>query len=213
MPDPKLDFSSGGIICAREKMRHTPHVCRVKSQTSELTLYNKCAQANAYTPTRARSQHSQEMAAIRLAGCSRTNFGSEPLLMSRSLMCKSSGPSAKPIRSPHNPAQVQPCSLPHYLSRVPNTVRPLTANKPISKGEKYAQTSNLGGEGGEKKKRKIRKKNKLKNGAGMLWREELCCTSSIFMLYIPFPASIFTPPWKSSTDDKSVLLFCFFFPM
>lgn len=55
--------------------------------------------------------------------CNRTNFRSEPVLMSRSLMCKSFSPSAKLIRSPHDPAQVPPRSLLHYFNCVQNAVR------------------------------------------------------------------------------------------
>lgn len=109
---------------------------------------SKCLHTQTRTSTW--KYHSQEMVVIRFVGCNRTHFGSEPLLMSRSLMCKSSSPSAKLIRSPHNPAQVQPCSPLHYLSCVPNTVRPPTANKPVSKREKYTPTCNLA----EQKRRK-----------------------------------------------------------
>lgn len=151
-------------------------VCGGKSQIRKLTPYNKCTRANAYTLktrvyTSMQEYNSQEMVVIHFVRCNRTHFGSEPRLMSRSLMCKSFGPSARLIRSPYNPAQVQACSLQQCLSRVPNTVWPPTANKPISKREKHAPTYNLA----EQKTRKIRKKNKLKNaiGSGML-----CCISS-----------------------------------
>lgn len=138
------------------------------------------------------------MLLIHFVGCNRTNFGSEPLLMSRSLMCKSSGPSAKLIRSPHNPAQVQPCSLLHYLSCVPSSVRPPTANKPISKREIHTYMQPCWTK--KKKKRKIRKKGKLKyaTGTGMLW-----CISYLHTVY-PNPVSIFTTPCKSGTDDNII---------
>lgn len=136
MIDPLLDFSSGGIIYARKQSDTCCDVCSPKSQVRKLTLYNKCAKANAYTRTNTHTWHSQEMGPIHFVGCNRTNFGREPLLMSWSLMCKSSSPRAKLIRSPHNPAQVQSCSLLHYLSCPPNNIRRHTANKSTSKTEK-----------------------------------------------------------------------------
>lgn len=75
-----------------------------------------------HTHTSTRKQESQEMVPIHFVGSNRTNFGSESPLMSRPLMRKTSDPRAKLIHCPHNPAQVQPCSLLHYLSCVPKSV-------------------------------------------------------------------------------------------
>lgn len=122
-------------LCSQAK-RHMLRCLQPKIQVRKLTLYNKCAKANTYTHTNTHTRHSQEMRLIHFVGCNRTNFGREPLLMSWSLMCKSSSPRAKLIRSPHNPAQVQSCSLLHYLSCPPNNIRPHTANKSTSKTEK-----------------------------------------------------------------------------
>lgn len=137
MIDPLLDFSSGGIIYARKQMRHMlrclqPKIPSKKADPLQQVCKSKRLHAHEHTHTR----HSQEMGPIHFVGCNRTNFGREPLLMSWSLMCKSSSPSAKLIRSPHNPAQVQSCSLLHYLSCPPNNIRPHTANKSTSKTEK-----------------------------------------------------------------------------
>lgn len=135
MIDPLLDFSSGDIIYAREQMRHMlrclqPKIPSKKADPLQQVCKSKRLHAHEHT------RHSQEMVLIHFVGCNRTNFGREPLLMSWSLMCKSSGPRAKLIRSPHNPAQVQSCSLLHYLSCPPNNIRPHTANKSTSKTEK-----------------------------------------------------------------------------
>ena len=172
-----------------------------KSESWPLTTSaHKQMPTRAYTSTQ-KWRFQEMVVAIHFVRCHRTNFGSEPLLMSRSLMCKSSSPSAKLIRSPHNPAQVQPCSLLQYLSCVPNTVRPLTANKPVSKREKYAPTCNLA----EQKKRKISKKSKLKDATGT--GAESCAASlpSSYCTVHAIPVSIFTPLWKSDTDDKIFL--------
>lgn len=168
MLDTLLDFSSGSIIYAHKKQGHMPRRLQRKIPNKKVDPLqqvhtSKCLHTHTQTRTSTRKTHSQEMVAIHFVGCNRINFGSEPLLMSRSLMCKSFSPSVKLIRSPHNPAQVQPCSPLHYLSCVPNTVRPPTANKPISKGEKYTPTCNLAE---QKKKRKIRRKGKVKNANG-----------------------------------------------
>lgn len=80
--------------------------------------------------------YSQEMAANHFVGCNQTNSGSELVLMSSSLMCKSFSPSAKLIQFSHNPAQVQHRSLLHYLSFKENTVKPVTANENISTRKK-----------------------------------------------------------------------------
>lgn len=132
-------------------------VCGGKSQIRKLTPYNKCTRANAYTLktrvyTSTQKYNSQEMVVIHFVRCKRTHFGSVPRLMSGSLMCKSSGPSARLIRSPYKPAQVQPCSLQQCLSCVPNTIWPPTANKPISKRKKYAPTYKLAEQKNEENK-------------------------------------------------------------
>lgn len=143
MLDPLLEFSSGSIIYAQKEMRHMPQRLQRKIPNKKADpLQQVCARAHTHTRsyTCMSKYHSREMVAIRFVRCNRSNFGSEPLLMSTSLMYKSSGPSAKLIRSPYNPTQVQPCSLLHCLSCVPNTVRPPTANKPASRKEKYTPT-------------------------------------------------------------------------
>lgn len=163
---------------------------------------SECLRTQTRTHTSTQKYHSQEMMANHSVGRNRTNFGSKPLLMSRSLMCKSSGPSAKLIQSPQNPAQVQPCSLLHYLSCLPNTIKPPTANKPVFKREKYKSICNLS----EKKKKKVRKEEKH---AERQWHwDALMHGAVLHLLYIhtvyPIPVSIFTPPWKSDTNDKIV---------
>lgn len=116
-------------------------VCKGKCQMRQLTPCNRSTNewtlVHSTTHTHTRSnQMLWEMGTNHFVECNRTNFGSEPLLMRRSLMCKSFSPSARLIRSPPNPAQVQPCSLLHHLSCVRNTVRPLAANKPLSERER-----------------------------------------------------------------------------
>lgn len=141
--------------------------------------------------------HSREMAPIHFVRRNRTNFGSEPELMSRSLMCKSSSPTAKPIQSTHNPAQVQLCSLLHYLSCVPNSVRPPTANKTcIWRGintRPYATTLKK-----KKKKRKIQIQRQHRD-------DGVCAASYVLVVFIPFLVLFFLPPWKSGTNDKMIL--------
>lgn len=130
------------------------------------------------------------MVLIHFVGCNRTNFGREPLLMSWSLMCKSSSPRAKLIRSPHNPAQVQSCSLLHYLSCPPNNVRPHTANKSTSKTEKTCkfvkQTRS------NKENDEVTQECQWCGDAGvsglvlnMLW------------VFMQFPSFLLSHPWKS----------------
>jgi len=123
--DPLLDSSSGSIIYACEDLK-----CMLQRKVP-----NKKAdllQQGGTSEHRPRhTQFSGGGGGDSFVGCNRTNFGGEPLLMSWSLMCKSSSPSARLIQSPHNPAQVQLCSLLHNLSAVPNAVRPLTTNKRI----------------------------------------------------------------------------------
>ena len=153
MLDPLLEFSSGSIIYAQKEMRHMPQRLQRKIPNKQVDpLQQVCTRTHTHTHTRMSKYYSQEMAAIHFVRCNKSNFASEPLLMSTSLMYKSSGPSAKLIRSPYNPAQVQPCSLLHCLSCVPNTVRPPTANKPASKRETYTPycTCNLDGKIREK---------------------------------------------------------------
>lgn len=132
--------------------------------------------------------HSREMAPIHFVRRNRTNFGSEPELMSRSLMCKSSSPTAKPIQSTHNPAQVQLCSLLHYLSCVPNSVRPPTANKTcIWRGintRPYATTL--------KKKKKKEENTDTAAAPGWWGLCRVLCPRSVY----PLPGAIFSPPME-----------------
>lgn len=178
------------------------HVCREKSQIRKLTPQSKYTQANASAHTHTQARHSQEMMANHFVGCNRTNFASEPLLMSRSLMCKSSGPSAKLIQSPHNPAQVQPRSLLHYLSCVPNTVRPPTANKPVSWREKHTHTAHA-------TLYLLYTENKKHTEAWKpAWWHAVMHLLHLHTVYST-PVSIFTPLCKSNTNDQ-IVLFCFF---
>lgn len=95
------------------------NVCRgkIQNKSTDLLPISKCLHTHTHRQAdthRRVEHHSREMAQIHFVRRNRTNFGSEPELMSRSLMCKSSSPTAKPIQSTHNPAQVQLCSLLHY---------------------------------------------------------------------------------------------------